>query len=376
VIRNHPYVDLPDYQFWARGVTWAPPGGVDPVTDTAFLVGTEDRVATIGSCFAQHLSRHLSRSGFDYFVPERASEGTSEAEGRRRNFGVFSARYGNVYTVAQAVQLFRRAYGDYEACERPWSREGVVVDPFRPQIEPDGFANEDVLEADRERHLKAVRVVFEESDVLVFTLGLTEAWRSRTDGAVFPVAPGVAGGAYDSSAHEFVNFDLDEVRRDLFEFCELGRSVNSHLRVLLTVSPVPLVATYERRHVLVSTTYSKSVLRVAAAEAARRFDYVDYFPAYEIISSATSPRNYYADDLREVGDLGVAHVMRCFTQHYLHGEEWSPTGTGAESLMVGSSTEVVCDEELIQAVIAEAAASSEPAEPRGGRLRRWRSLRR
>ena len=69
-------------------------------------------------------------------------------------------------------------------------------------------------------------------------------------------------------------------------------------------------------------TASKASLRVPADEAYRRLYFVDYFPSYEIISSASATRNYYAPDLREVEQRGVAHVMRCFSRHYIHGLAW------------------------------------------------------
>lgn len=354
-MRRHPYQGIGDHQLWNRAVTWAPPGGLDPVVHTRWLVEPTDRIGTMGSCFAQHLARHLARSGIDYFVPESGPAEADEAERARRQYGVFSARYGNVYTVAQAVQLFQRAYGDYTPAEGPWSRGDVLVDPFRPTVEPDGFADEAALLADRETHLTAVRRVFEESDVLVFTLGLTEAWRSKADGAVFATAPGVNGGTWDPERYEFVNFDVDEVRADLRRYCELVRSVNPDVKILLTVSPVPLIATYEDRHVLVSTTWSKSVLRIAAEDAFQRYDFVDYFPSYELISSASSPRNYFAPDLREVEEVGVSHVMRTFTRHYLEGRAWeaapvtvAPPPAAAVEAAPGA---VICDEETIAAAI-------------------------
>ena len=355
---RHPYAGAPAHQRWHRAVTWAPPGGLDPVVDTRFRITPDDRIGTMGSCFAQHLSRHLSRSGLGYFVAETAPVGMAEAEAVRRNYGTFSARYGNVYTVAQAVQLFRRAYGDLRPEEQAWKRGDVVVDPFRPLVEPDGFVDQASLATDTASHLAAVRRVFEGSDVLVFTLGLTEAWRSRSDGSVFATAPGVDGGEYDPDRYEFVNFDVDAVRAGLFELCELYRSVKPDGRVLLTVSPVPLIATYEPRHVLVSTTVSKSILRVAADEAHRRFDFVDYFPSYELIAPATSVHDHYEPDRRSVAEAGVAHVMRVFTHHYVNGDAWAEpsSGTltpGAAKAMSTAVADypVICDEEAIAAAI-------------------------
>lgn len=354
----HPYRDVGDHQRWHRAVTWAPPGGLDPVVATRFGIGPDDRIATMGSCFAQHLSRHLARSGLGYYVAETAPDGLDDAEAARRQYGTFSARYGNVYTVAQAVQLFRRAYGDLVPVEEPWARGPVLVDPFRPLVEPDGFADRAALEADRARHLAAVRDVFERSSVLVFTLGLTEAWRSRADGSVFATAPGVDGGAYDPDRYEFVNYGVDEVRAALFELCELVRSVNPAVRILLTVSPVPLIATYEPRHVLVSTTVSKAVLRVAADEALARFDFVDYFPSYELIASATGTADHFEADRRSVTEIGVAHVMRVFTHHYVDGRPWSAPSSGTLGAVAtralstaAADYPVICDEEAVAAAM-------------------------
>ena len=212
---SHPYQGIGDHQFWSRAVTWAPPGALDPVVTTRFGVGPDDRVGTMGSCFAQHLSRHLARSGLHYFVAELAPPGLSTDAAQARQYGVFSARYGNVYTVAQALQLFERAYGHFTPAEGPWEREEVLVDPFRPLVEPDGFVDAAALEADRERHLAATRSVFEDSDVFVFTLGLTEAWRRRADGAGCATAPGVNGGRSQPSGSTNSNCPINRATRSI-----------------------------------------------------------------------------------------------------------------------------------------------------------------
>ena len=348
---SNPYRDAADRQFWSRAVTWPAPGMIDPVSRSARILPTE-RVATFGSCFAQHIARHLAASGCTYFVPEQAPTEMPQDEATRRNYGVFSARYGNVYTVQQGLQLLRRAWGAFEPVESVWQRGDRLVDPFRPRVEPDGFADRHGLERSRAEHLRCVREVFGASDWLVFTLGLTEAWRDRRDGAVFPLAPGVDGGHYDPSIHEFVNFGIDEVRAQLFELIEAIATVNPACRIILTVSPVPLIATFEKRHVLASTVVSKSVLRVAADEAERRFDNVLYFPSYEIITSPATQGLYYADDLREVTALGVRHVMRMFSRHFLADIASEAERALPPPVYRRSENGVVCDEETIERSLA------------------------
>lgn len=347
---SNPYSSLPDHCFWSRGVTWVHPAQMDPMSRAPFMISASDKVATMGSCFAQHISRRLQASGFNYFVPEAAPASLSAAEAKAANYGVFSARYGNIYTVRQAVQLFDRAFG-HATFDEAWERDDRLVDPFRPQIDPKGFADLNALRASRAEHLAAVRRVFEEADVLVFTLGLTEAWRSIATGAVYPTAPGVAGGAFDPALFEPVNFKVDEVIADLDLFVTKARSVNAGVRIILTVSPVPLKATFEDRHVLQSTVYSKSVLRVAAQHAADSHDDVVYFPSFEIITGPGGAGRYYAQDLREVKDLGVAHVMRVFERHFIRGEGADPAAATAPVFDTGGHSDVICDEDVLEAAL-------------------------
>jgi GSCFA family protein len=316
-VSDHPYKSLPDKAFWRRSVATLPPGDVDPVGEFNLCLTPETKVATAGSCFAQHIARHLQKSGYNYHITEVGHPILPEKVREKHNYGVFSARYGNVYTARQLLQLFDRAYGAFAPDEDAWIEpDGSVLDPYRPSVQPGGFISIAEMHADRRQHLTAVRTLFETLDVLVFTLGLTECWKSRADGAVFPLCPGVSGGIYDEGRHAFYNQDATDVTADLTQFVERLKRVNPAARIVLTVSPVPLMASAEPgAHVLSATTYSKSVLRVAAENVRRQYPHVHYFPSYEIIMGAYSKGRYYAEDLRNVTENGVSHVMRLFFKH-------------------------------------------------------------
>ncbi len=347
---DNPYAALPAGSFWGEAVTFAAPGALDPCVRGEIIPPTA-KIATMGSCFAQHLSAQVARSGLTYFVPEAAPAGMSDAAARAAGYGVFSARYGNVYSVPQALQLLRRALGQFRPQDDVWEREGRFVDAFRPRIAPDGFDSAEAVRAEAARHLACVERVFRESDWLIFTLGLSEHWRSRLDGAVYPLAPGVAGGRFEPARYEFANATVGETVADLTALVEEAVRVNPGLKILLTVSPVALMATYEPRHVLTSTVCSKAILRAAADEVERRFKNVIYFPSYEIITSPAAEGRYYADDLRQVNRLGVDHVMRVFARHFIDapGAQAHP----GEAYVLPRSDDVVCDEEDLQRAFAK-----------------------
>lgn len=355
---THPYASKPNYCFWRRGISALQPADVDPVVTARFKVRPEDKVATAGSCFAQHIARHLKGAGFNYYVAEDLNPVIPAHVGRDYNYGTFSARYGNVYTARQLCQLLERAYGLFQPIDDAWLGEnGCFIDPYRPQIQPGGFRSEREYRLDREKHFAAVRSIVETSDVFVFTLGLTEAWMNNRDGAVYPVCPGVSGGTFDPAVHEFINFRVSEVLTDMRIALNFIRKRNPNIRFILTVSPVALLATAEDRHVLVSTTYSKSVLRTVCGELEADDEDVAYFPSYEIITGSFSRGAYFAADARDVTEAGVKHVMRLFMQHYAE-QEAQPTAPAPASIrkrsrkmasQIEEMTKVVCDEEALDA---------------------------
>jgi GSCFA family len=146
---KHPYENIGDYARWDKAVSTLPPESVDPVVSFPFRLTREQPIVTAGSCFAQHIGRYLKQSGFNYLVTEPGHPILEDGTKERFNYGLFSARYGNLYTARQLEQLFRRAYGDFLPEESSWPGREGLVDPFRPTIQPAGFRTARELEADR-----------------------------------------------------------------------------------------------------------------------------------------------------------------------------------------------------------------------------------
>lgn len=353
--RSNPYTDLPDHCFWSRSHRGKDTGDIDPVVKGQFTLKPKTRIATAGSCFAQHIAKHLQEHGYNYFVTEKAHPIIADPVARAFGFGVFSARFGNLYTARQLLQLVRRAYGDFQPEEDIWEVEGGFIDPFRPNIQPDPFTTRDEFHASRETHFAAVRQMIEEAEVFVFTFGLTEAWVSQQDGAVFPLAPGVAGGDFDETRHAFKNFTVAEVVADFRAFIALMRAKNPNAKVLMTVSPVPLIATARKdTSVITATAYSKSVLRVACEELQNSEKDVFYFPSYEVITGNHARGAYFGSDLREVEAEGVAHVMSLFMQHYTNDGGTAPVQSKKVDTFqadVQKALDIVCDEEMIERAV-------------------------
>lgn len=337
---KNPYRALPERSFWKPAVADRHIADFSEMWDPMPLKRS-DKVATAGSCFAQHIGRNLKIRGADFMDMEPAPDFLAEEDQRRFGFGVFSCRYGNVYTSRQLLQLILEAFGRRTPDEIVWEKNGRFFDALRPAIDPTGFETREEVIADRKRHLAAVREMFETLDVLVFTMGLTEGWHSTVDDTMYPTAPGTIAGEYDPERFAFKNLQYPDVLDDMNRFWEILREVNPDARMLLTVSPVPLIATATGGHVLPATTYSKSVLRAVAGDLAAMHDDVYYFPSYEVIIGHPSRGIFFEPDLRNVNQMGVNLVMTHFFSGALEKEFGEPLDRGDDE----EEFEVICDEE-------------------------------
>jgi hypothetical protein len=334
----NPYASQPDRAFWKRSVANRHATEINELFRG--IVGLENsKFATAGSCFAQHLGKALKARGLLYLdyeppppfltsrpraddpLPPFATDGDIGQFG----YGLFSCRYGNIYSVRQLKQLLEEAFGVRQPVEFIWMKSDRYYDALRPSIEPEGFNSREQVIALRKSHLSRVRALFTDLDVLVLTLGLTETWVSTKDGTAYPIAPGVIAGEFNVSDYQLKNFRYNEIYDDMAAFITALRAVNPSAKLLLTVSPVPLAATATDQHVLVATTYSKSVLRSVAGDLAEDIEGVDYFPSFEIITGQPSRHMYYNPDLRTVRQAGVAEVMRHFFGD--HAEHQAPKTT-------------------------------------------------
>ena len=163
--------------------------------------------------------------------------------------------------ISQLAQLAAECAGAFSPGEFIWTKGDRYVDALRPGVEPEGFETIEDLVLARRFHLERVRSLFQQMDVFVFTLGLTETWVHQPTNTVFPGAPGVVAGAYDPATFAFVNLKHGQVIGAFQNFFKTlaGLRGGGLPKVILTVSPVPLTATAGPDHVLSATSYSKAV---------------------------------------------------------------------------------------------------------------------
>lgn len=342
-----PYSTAPDRAFWSRSVArnYAPAALTG---DAGPILRRGDRVMSAGSCFAANIVPYLERSGFAY-VRTETQHPLLRIPPEALGYANFSAAYGNIYTSRQLLQLIERATGRFKPAEAYWEGDdGTFIDPFRPGLR---YRARSVAEFDAltTQHLECVRLAIKQATVFVFTLGLTEMWMAQQDGAAYPACPGTVAGTFDPARHVFHNLTVGDVMRDLHRFIRIVRKMNPSLRIVLTVSPVPLVATATGGHVLPATIYSKSVLRAVAGELAAVLPDVTYFPAYEIVTGPQAPEDFFEPDRRNVSKAAVDTVMAALLANSETGDRpraaEAPQARAVQDLS-RALVEAACEEEM------------------------------
>ena len=347
----HPYRTFPDRQFWNRAVSSTPWADVFLDQPSKFKITARDRVASAGSCFSQRISRHLISIGYNYQIYE-ACHPLIASKATEYGYGVFSCRYGNIYSTRQLRQLFDEALGVRPPITRlAYLGPGKYIDLMRPNIGETRFESPEEAQADRLFHLARVRKMIEQMEVFVFTLGLTETWVDRAANIVYGSHPGVFVEKGNTDAITADNLTHGAVVEDLEYVIGLIRrhSRQPDVRLILTVSPVGLAATHQNSHVLVSTSYSKAVLRAAVGDVASQHRHVEYFPSYEIFALSQSFGQFLADDLREVNARGVAIAMRAFENMFVDPASSAATHPlsalpPSDLSIVRSAADVECEE--------------------------------
>jgi hypothetical protein len=345
----NPYQTLGAQAYWKSAVAGPGPDAISGLWTPKFQILPTDKIVTAGSCFAQHIGKALSARGYGWTDFEPAPPYLSATEAAQFGYGVFSFRTGNIYTPKMLLQWLKLAFHKGAAPGELWEQDGRWFDPLRPVIEPNGFVSRDELLEARQATFGALRKAVRDADVFVFTLGLTECWRNTSSGLEYAMCPGTAAGRFDQIQHKFRNGTIRSVHWALSKALDFLHARNPTIKVLLTVSPVPLTATASGKHVLTATSYSKSVLRACAGLAADEHEWVDYFPSFEIITHPVFQGQFFAKNLRSVTPKGVDTVMG----HFFADQEaqFGPVDkhVSTEDGPAVHADDIRCEEEMLNA---------------------------
>ncbi len=349
---TNPYKDLPSSAFWKTGVTEENPFLIEEIYKKKFDIKPQTKIATAGSCFAQNISIHLKKNGYSVLDVEPPPISLPSNLHKQFGFSIYSARYGNIYTVRQLLQLAQEVSGERIPENYIWEKDGKYFDALRPSVEPEGLSSPEEVVIHRKHHILRVKKLFSELDLLIFTFGLTEMWVHKDSKTVYPTAPGTIAGDFNQDKYSFENAQFLDILNDFINFQEVLKKIrgNRSFNILLSVSPVPLTASASGKHILLSNSYSKSTLISVANQLSLHHKNIDYFPSYEIITNPRLHSTSFSQNLRTVRNEAVENVMKHFFDSHKKLDIFpSKQKVSVEEQLNRSQEDLQCEEALTDA---------------------------
>jgi hypothetical protein len=274
-----------------------------PKAQVGFRFEAQEKLFCIGSCFAREIERTLDQLGFEVLSISR----NLPTSPRRtvHDSGMF-----NKYNVASIRNELRWALDE----NTPYSHHSLIQAPGGLvqdyQLAGQNYAD-DIKSAQtfREAFNQSFQAI-KHADVVVMTLGLSEVWFDKHTQLYLNVAPSESLVAMCPQRFEVHILDYAETLAILDEIYTLLKNhLTANFRLLLTVSPVPLLATFRVQDVLVANSYSKSVLRAAVEQFLIDKTNISYFPSYETVSLSHPNTVWRDDDFRHVDAAFVDYIV-------------------------------------------------------------------
>ncbi len=277
-----------------------------------FEIQRGDQLFAIGSCFARGIEKALLARKMSVLsaAPEFATFETISSE-------VTGLGFTNKYNTFSILNELRWALD--ASCKFP---EKSIVDLadglcFDPHI------NQTLPMADRTETLRRRAIVTQVNArvascrVMIITLGLVEVWRDIEADIVINTTPPPEAMSRYPGRYEFRVSNFSENLANLEQIhALLARFGHPDAQIVVTVSPVPLMATFTQQDIVVANTFSKSLLRTAAQEWAAAHPNVNYFPSYEMVLNSARDAAWL-EDMRHVQGRLVNHIMDTFLKYYL-----------------------------------------------------------
>jgi hypothetical protein len=289
-----------DFDTWLKG--WMPS---EPI------IYPQSRVLALGSCFASNFVEWLDRHGFN-----------------KLNMEASRALLRNPFeNTAVVEQLFRWAFAELDPTTLVW------VGRDRRRIAP------------TEEHRLALRSALTEADVLIVTLSLSELWYDKLTGEPLWRMP---KELHDPERHGFKVLSVAETLLTLESIERIRRSYMPNLRIIYTVSPMPLAATFRPVSSLTANSASKAVVRASVDEFLRSREDLNrtyfYYPGYEIVTEMIA--DPFLPDNRHLHDFVIDAVMDQFARGFMAGDTHDKNSPKLKQVMTGDPHHVELERKI------------------------------
>jgi len=265
-----------------------------------------DRLLLIGSCFTEHIGARLETGKFTTLVNPNGIVYNPVSIARTLSFLLWERpdSSGLIRPNHERInpELSGRSHNslfEHNGLWHSWEYHGVFS-------KPDRQATEDGIRLAQQQ----AAGFLQKTDYLLLTLGTAEIFSLRETGRVVANCHKTPAGWFEQR-----RLTVSETVQALSDVLSQIKAQFPEIRVILTVSPV--------RHLrsgFVENQRSKAVLTLACAELCEQFDYLHYFPAYELLLDDLRDYRFYTADMIHPNEQAVDYVWQYFSETFFTPE--------------------------------------------------------
>lgn len=246
------------------------------------FITKSSKITAFGSCFAAEITKYLHNKNYNVF-------------GKDLNLNSYLIRMGEGLVNSASI------LGQIE-----W-----VLENKEPKNEI--WLKNSRLDTDLQNKVKEI---IQQTDVFILTYGLSEVWYDKeTNESFWNTVP---KNLFDPDKHAFKILSPEENHFNILKACQLLKYYNPNCKIIVTLSPIPLAATFRPISCITANVVSKASLRWAIDKILREKIPYDrslyYFPSYEVIKEFL-PKEYEMD-LRHPKPESIKFVMETFERNY------------------------------------------------------------
>jgi len=246
-------------------------------------IAHQNKLLSMGSCFSENIGERL----LDY------------------KFSVIVNPYGILFNPIAIAQSLRQII-DY----RKFSESDIFYYNQRWQsfFHHGRFANVDKKTClnDINTGIKQTHQHIQNLDYLMLTLGTANVFVHKKSNEIVANCHKVASDEFERK-----RLNINEITAAFEPLFNQLKTINPNLKIIFTVSPV--------RHIrdgLVENQRSKATLLLAIDELVEKYNFVSYFPAYELVLDDLRDYRFFKDDMIHPSKLAIDYVWDYFTKTY------------------------------------------------------------
>ena len=252
-----------------------------PIQKFPFEIDFKSKLLFLGSCFSDNIYQKLKTGGFSVTT---------------NPFGVLY----NSISIKNGLEILLE---NKEFTKPDLVQQNGLYHSFLHHGSFSDISEENILEKIN-NSVKENSKTLEETTVAFITFGTAYVYDHQGQ---------IVSNCHKLPAKEFKHYRLgvEEIVSEYKILLEKLKAQNSELKIVFTVSPIRHWKDGAHENQL-----SKSVLHLAIAELQKQFNFVYYYPSYEIVMDDLRDYRFYAEDLVHLTQQAVDYIYEHFQNSF------------------------------------------------------------